>query len=409
MTQVYIGIDWSERKHDVCVTNPAGAVLARLTLPHSPAGFAQLEALRQQLQVPAAACVVALETAQNLLIDYLWEHDYQQIYVVPPHVVKSVRGRYGQSQAHTDASDSFLLADLLRTDRARLRPWHPDSVPTRQLRAFVSLDLYLLHERLQLANRLRAVLLRYYPAALEVFSALHSLVALRFIERYPTPAQASALTLPAFQAFAAEVGYRRPDQLRKRFARLQRPQPQPTVATVAVYQSEAVCLARLLLGVVQARTALVQQARDVFRQHPDAHIFASLPGAGAHLAPALLALFGDDRARFPSAAGVQALAGTCPVTWQSGQGRRVHFRRACDHHFRQVVQQWARLSRRQSSWARAYWEQVRPRCASDAHADRCLANRWLAIAWKLWSTRQPYDEAYHLRQRALRSQPRAQA
>ncbi|MFQ6101903.1 MAG: hypothetical protein ACE5OS_11815 [Anaerolineae bacterium] len=36
----------------------------------------------------------------------------------------------------------------------------------------------------------------------------------------------------------------------------------------------------------------------------------------------------------------------------------------------------------------------------------CLANRWLAIAWKLWQTRQAYDEAYHLRRCALRSKPR---
>jgi hypothetical protein len=34
-----------------------------------------------------------------------------------------------------------------------------------------------------------------------------------------------------------------------------------------------------------------------------------------------------------------------------------------------------------------------------------LANRWLAIAWKLWQTGQAYDEAYHLKQRALCSKP----
>ena len=32
------------------------------------------------------------------------------------------------------------------------------------------------------------------------------------------------------------------------------------------------------------------------------------------------------------------------------------------------------------------------------------SRRWLAIAWKIWQTQQPYDEAYHLRQRARRSQ-----
>jgi len=34
-----------------------------------------------------------------------------------------------------------------------------------------------------------------------------------------------------------------------------------------------------------------------------------------------------------------------------------------------------------------------------------VANRWLAIAWKLWQSQQPYDEAYHFQQRAARSKP----
>jgi hypothetical protein len=71
MAQVYIGIDWSEAKHDVCLTNPAGALLARLTIAHSPPGLAQLEALREKMQVPAAECDVALETAHNLLIEQI--------------------------------------------------------------------------------------------------------------------------------------------------------------------------------------------------------------------------------------------------------------------------------------------------------------------------------------------------
>ncbi len=37
---------------------------------------------------------------------------------------------------------------------------------------------------------------------------------------------------------------------------------------------------------------------------------------------------------------------------------------------------------------------------------RRLANRWLCVAWKLWQTRQPYDETYHHRERIHRSQPR---
>jgi transposase len=145
----------------------------------------------------------------------------------------------------------------------------------------------------------------------------------------------------------------------------------------------------------------------LFQQHPDHDVFASLPGVGDFLAPALLAKFGDDRARFPDPQSVQCLAGTCPVTDQSGKRRRIYFRRACDHEFRHIAQQWARVSIAQSGWAATYWHSVMAHSRSVSHAYRCLANRWLAIAWKCWQSHQPYDEAVHLQNRARRLAMRA--
>jgi len=58
---VYIGIDWSQLKHDVCFVNEAGAAIARVVLAHSPEGFARLERHRQQLGVLPAECVVGIE------------------------------------------------------------------------------------------------------------------------------------------------------------------------------------------------------------------------------------------------------------------------------------------------------------------------------------------------------------
>ena len=44
--------------------------------------------------------------------------------------------------------------------------------------------------------------------------------------------------------------------------------------------------------------------------------------------------------------------------------------------------------------------------ASKSRACRCLANRWLAILWHLWQTKQMYDEAYHLHDVTERMRPR---
>ena len=57
----------------------------------------------------------------------------------------------------------------------------------------------------------------------------------------------------------------------------------------------------------------------------------------------------------------------------------------------------------QAPIAVAYYQQIRPHCHSEQHALRCVANRWLAVAWKLWQTGQTYDPAVHLQNRAARS------
>jgi hypothetical protein len=125
------------------------------------------------------------------------------------------------------------------------------------------------------------------------------------------------------------------------------------------------------------------------------------------LAPAFLTGLGDHRDRFSTAGSVQDLAETCPVTVASGRRKIVKFRHGCDKEFRRIAQQFARASIRQSGWALTYWREVRPHCASNSDVYHRLANQWLAIIWKMWQGRRPYDKTYHLRHLAKRRRPRA--
>jgi len=403
--KVYMGIDWSQSKHDLCVLNPAGACLAQLVIAHAQEGFWQIEELRGQLGVSHAECTVGIETTHNLLVDFLWDQGYSPIYLLHPGLVKSSRGRFRQSAARSDPSDALLLAEILRTDQGRLLPWQPDQPLTRQIRVKINFVSFLTDNITRLTNWQRTLLLRYYPVAAELFSLLHSRIAQQFIRAFPSLQAAKELDLATLQAFARQHRYPRTDKLPALLAKLQQATLQAAPTITAACQTEAQALATLLLEMLAARKTLQREIRDLFLQHPDHAIYQSLPGTGAFLQPALLAKFGDDRQRLPTASRVQALAGTSPVTIRSGKRHSVQFRRACDHQFRHIAQQWARLSLRSSVWANAYYAQVRPRCHSDSHAFRCLANRWLAILWRLWQDRVPYDESYHLMQRARRSQP----
>lgn len=404
---VYIGIDWSEQKHDVCFLNEIGEMLLTIKIEHTPAGFLELEKARERQGVEISACVLGIETHHNLLVDFLVERGYERLYVLPPNAVKSCQGRYRQSGAKSDPSDAHLIADMLRTDERKYHAWVSDSDLTRQVRARISLIAYLNKSIWQAGNRLRAALLRYYPAALEIFSSLDSPISLNWIRAYPTPQAGQALSYEEFKGFLKGHHHTQPKKWPACYARLQIPQASACEALLRAYAREAQVLAGLMLDMVQAKTCLLAELAEQYPQHPDYPIYHSLPAAGAYLEPALLAKLGDDRERFPSVQVLQALAGTCPVTHQSGKTRSVTFRYACDHEFRQIVQQWAKLSIQVSPWAAGYYQMVRPHCSSENEAYRKLANRWLEILWRCWQDRKPYDEARHLSAHARRSQPRA--
>lgn len=398
-----IGIDWSQKHHDIRLHNEAGALLSRFRIAHSWTGFQKLEHEIAQVNAEPGNCLIGIETADNMLVDFLWARQYR-LYILAPIVVKSSRGRQRASAARDDDSDAALLADILRTDRQQLIPWQPEGELVCQMRLLISFIDDLTASIVQYSNRLRANLQRYYPQVLNAFSPLKSKLCLHFLMAYPTPDAASTLSFAEFDAFCRQQRDTQTKHRHRRFGLLQQviPIDQRLVTT---YETQIPWLARILWGFVQQKQQTIRHLQSLFVQHPDHEIFASLPGAGDLLAPKLLAMFGDHRDRLPTPAVIQALAGTCPVTIRSGQRRSVRFRRACNHSFRDTAQQFAKQSVRQSSWAAAYFHTARDRGLFKSHAYRCLANRWLKIIWTLWQRHELYDEAYHLQQIQRHRQP----
>ena len=99
--QVFFGIDWGHSHHDACFLDERGQVLSRVSVAHTADGLVQLDRARQQLGVTCADCQIGLETAHTLLIDFLWDQGYRDVFVIPPGAIKAARRRYRQTNAHT--------------------------------------------------------------------------------------------------------------------------------------------------------------------------------------------------------------------------------------------------------------------------------------------------------------------
>ncbi len=174
----------------------------RLDVAHDREGLAALQRRLHHWHNPP----IAIERPSGLLVDTLVEAGFT---VVPihPNAVKATRPRYRSHGAKSDASDAYLLADLLRTDGHRFKALMPQGDEIRALRALVRGRDDLVATRVQLANQLRSLLDSFWPGAAEVFADVDSPIALAFIERYPTPDSAARLGPKRMAAFCAQHAY----------------------------------------------------------------------------------------------------------------------------------------------------------------------------------------------------------
>ncbi|RDV80506.1 IS110 family transposase [Ammonifex thiophilus] len=394
---IFVGIDWADKEHEVCVLDQDGTELAHFRIPHTCHG---LETLKKQLlryvtSPEEAPCF--LETSQGLLVQFLLEAGFP-VYPLNPKVVDYRRKPSG---AKSDTIDARLLADIGRSDLRRLRRLNPDSELIQELKTLCRDQDILLEEVTRLTNRLTACLKEYYPVALELFSRLTLPVTLNFLKTYPTLEAARSASVPELAAFLKAHRHPKPNLTAQRiYAQLHAPQLEARPAVVRAKSRFMPVLIAQLEPLLEAIKKYDEEITRLFKSHPDSLIFASLPGAGTRLGPRLLAGWGDDRGRYESAAAVQALAGTSPVLYQSGKYRFARQRRACIKFLRLALQLFAYQSVLKVSWARDYYQRKRAAGKTHHEALRALANIWVRIIFAMWLNRRPYDESVFLAARA---------
>lgn len=388
----YAGIDWADDHHDAVVIDAHGQQVQSLRVAHSPSGLAELTTALARITGPTAkdqlACIV--ETNRGLLIAALLDAGFA-VYPVNPKVVDRRRGAAG---VKTDQVDAYLLAKLGRSDLADLRRLVPDSPLVQELKTLTRDQDGLIQSQTRLVNQLTACLKAYYPVALQLFSKLHQPSSLAFLRAYPTPELASAASVEAIVQTLAAAGHRRATQVAPQiWQTLQEPQLSADAVTTRTKARLMLALVAQLAPLLEQIAAYDEEISQCFLSHADQTLFASLPRAGQRLAPRLLAEIGDDRSRYPDAAGLQALAGTAPVTKQSGAYASAHRRYACLKPLRNALQQFAWQSTLQEPWAMRYYQQKRAAGKTHAMAVRALAHLWVRIIYAMWRDRRPYEPA----------------
>lgn len=388
---VCAGIDWASTDHVACVVDTAGRIIDRFSAAHDRAGIAgMIVRLRR-----SGAAEVAIERSDGVLVGALLAAGLTVV-VITSRQVRNLRSRYGAAGGKDDRFDSYVLADTLRTDRARLRPLIPDTPATIALRASVRARKDLIVHRVAACNQLRAHLAVAFPAAIGLFSELDSPLSLAFLARFGSQDAAAGLDEDAIAAWLASLPARgNPAPPGVLCARLRSALPGATGGDGAAQAGVTTALAAAVAGLAAQIKTLETQIAAQLAAHPDAHIFTSLPRAGTLRAARLLAEIGDCRPRFPDPWSLAALAGVAPVTRRSGSHIAHTFRWAVSHQLRGAVCDFAADSRHASPWAASIYHDARDRGKDHPHAVRILARAWIYVIWRCWQDGTAYDPAKH--------------
>ncbi len=401
----FVGLDWADAKHDICLQATGTERREFLILEHRPEAIdAWVQTLRTRFNgQPVAVC---LELNKGPIVSALRQYEFLVLFPVNPLTLAKYREAFTPSRAKDDPTDAELQLELLLKHRDKLTPLIPQSPTMRALAQLVEHRRRVVGDKVRLTNRLTSALKNYFPHVLQWFPDKDTVLFCDFLSHWPTLKAAQLARRTTLEAFFRAHHVRAADVIDARIQAIKSAMALTTddgviTPNVLLVQALIAQLRVTLQAIADFDTAIAQRAQA----HPDFPLFDALPGAGAVFAPRLLVAFGEQRERFTSAEDLQKYAGIAPVTERSGKKSWVHWRLQCPTFLRQTFVEWAAESTRHSFWAQVYYQQQREKGKAHQAAVRALAFKWIRILSRCWQERTPYDESVYLQALKRRSAP----
>ena len=268
---MFVGIDWGNSHHQLCVVDGAGQVVEQGKVAHDVAGVRDLQ-IRPARRSPIVG--VAIERCEGLLVEALQAGGHRLL-CVSPKMSARARERY-RPRRPSPMPDAFVLADSLRHEHRHWRALAAASPLLAELRALTRDRERLVWNQRDVENQLRAIVQVYHPGVLHLFSSLDRYRA-GVPADYPTPAHAGRIGSARMAAFCARHGYSgrtRPELLVERLRTNLLSASPGTTAGKAF--SAALFVDQLELLNTQVR-AITKRIRERLAEHPDAAIFPASP------------------------------------------------------------------------------------------------------------------------------------
>jgi transposase len=392
----FIGLDWGSEKHSIALQAAGSKEIERYELKQNPEDLhSWLSRLRDKFCGRPVA--VAIEQTKGAVIHALMSYDFVHVFRINPKSMADYRKAFSPGGAKDDPADAEYLLEWVTLHRDRIKPWVPDDPQTRALQRLVEFRREVVNHRVALTNQLIQLLKDYFPQALDWAGEIDKVMACDFLSKWPTLEKVKKAKPGTIRTFYRQHGSRSHELIEARLQAICTAQALTQDVTVIETSVSVVqSILRVLRPTMESIDRIDKEIKTRFDAHPDMAIFNGFPGAGAALAPRLLAAMGSDRSRFESASEVQQYSGIAPVTDRSGKHMWIHRRFACPKFVRQTFHEFAGQSIKWSSWARGYYDMQRDKGKGHHAAVRALAYKWIRIIYRCWKDRVLYNEEIHL-------------
>ncbi|MFC4993874.1 IS110 family transposase [Rubritalea tangerina] len=287
-----VGVDLSDKKHQICVLDKNGEILSERTIPNSYAGLDKLSA-----DYPEALIAMEVGTHSPWISNYLKEKGHKVIVAN----ARKLRAIYC-NERKSDKRDAQMIAKLARVDTSLLYPIEHGSVENLENRQRIAMRDTLVKHRVALINSVR-----------------FSLKSLGL--RLSSPSSAS------FVGYARKVLCAHPSKLQ---------------------------LVESMLVVIEAMSNQIKQADRHIKEQmvtalPESKRLMQIPGVGA-LSAVSFVLTIDDPWRFKDPRDVAAYLGLVPKRDQSGEiDKQLPISKAGNRQMRTLLVQCAQYIMRSNS------------------------------------------------------------
>src|SRR5712692_10243277 len=181
----FIGLDWADSKHDVCLQAAGSAKREYFILTHTPEAIdAWVSTLRTRFNGhPIAVC---LELNKGPIVSALRQYDFLVLFPINPLTLARYREAFTPSRAKDDPTDAELQVELLLKHRDKLTPLAPQSPTMRALAQLVEHRRRLVGDKVRCTNRLTSALKNSFPQVLQWFPEKDTAIFCDVLSRWPT-------------------------------------------------------------------------------------------------------------------------------------------------------------------------------------------------------------------------------